>query len=353
MLTDSGQAYRITTTLDSAKDGRSITVEDVKAKTKVVSTGAIGKRDFYSTFTTAVSLYNMEDPENPVKIPITSGTLTSSYESLTITITYLDGSQVITQDLEDDEFMVTKKNAAGETVSKITYHANGTYTIEGFELSLAAKSSSVYSGSGILSFDSNDDPINLQSLSIGESVLSTEDYSVESSNDTDGGMTITIDASVLSSLSNGSYTLTLTTVNGSADCDFTVSKISYHYTKPTTETPKDADGDTDTPTVDWEKKIKDGVENTTISAKSKVTSGSITVFWTKSKGYKVDGYQIFRSTKKSGGYKKFFTTTKNSYKNTKTLTSGKRYYYKVRGYRSVNGKKVYTQWSNIVSRKAI
>jgi hypothetical protein len=123
------------------------------------------------------------------------------------------------------------------------------------------------------------------------------------------------------------------------------------------ETDEDTDDDTDGDDillVAWTNKTADGVEKTTISAKSKVNPGSITVFWSKSVGYKVDGYQIFRSTKKNSGYgtKPFFTTKKTNYKNTKSLTPGTRYYYKVRGYRKVNGETVYTQWSNKVSRVA-
>jgi fibronectin type 3 domain-containing protein len=82
-----------------------------------------------------------------------------------------------------------------------------------------------------------------------------------------------------------------------------------------------------------------------------VKSG-ITVKWSRSKGYKVDGYQIYRSTKKSSGYKKIATTTKRKYKDTRSLKSGKKYYYKVRGYRKVNGKTVYTRWSKVICRTA-
>lgn len=92
-----------------------------------------------------------------------------------------------------------------------------------------------------------------------------------------------------------------------------------------------------------------GVEDTTIKAKTTLTeNGKIKVTWTKSKGYKVDYYQIYRSTSKNGTYKKIYTTksgTAKSFTNS-SVTKGKRYYYKVRGVREVNGKNYYTQWSN-------
>ena len=60
------------------------------------------------------------------------------------------------------------------------------------------------------------------------------------------------------------------------------------------------------------------------------------------------GYEIYRSTKKKTGYKKIAVTKKTSYKN-KKLKSGKTYYYKVRAYRKVKGKKVYSAYSKVKS----
>ncbi len=98
--------------------------------------------------------------------------------------------------------------------------------------------------------------------------------------------------------------------------------------------------------------IKEGVENTRITLKSKLTKNKkILLSWTKSKGYKVDRFQIYRSVKKNSGYgKKAFFATKNgevsTYLNTKNLRTGKTYYYKLRGVRTIDDKKYYTQWSN-------
>ena len=96
--------------------------------------------------------------------------------------------------------------------------------------------------------------------------------------------------------------------------------------------------------------IPAGVEATTIKAKSVLGKKSIKILWTKSKGYRVDYYQIFRSTKRYSGYgvKPFFTTKSGdstSYTNTKSLKKGTTYYYKVRGVRVIDGKKYYTKWS--------
>jgi fibronectin type 3 domain-containing protein len=99
-------------------------------------------------------------------------------------------------------------------------------------------------------------------------------------------------------------------------------------------------------------KITAGVKATTVKASAKVSKGKITLTWKKSAGYKVDGYKVYRSTKKSSGYKLLTTTKKLTVKNTKNLKKGTRYYYKVRGYRVVDGKTVYTQMSSVVSRVA-
>lgn len=61
----------------------------------------------------------------------------------------------------------------------------------------------------------------------------------------------------------------------------------------------------------------------------------------------LDGYEVFRSTKRNSGYGKtpFFQTKNTHYTNSKSLKKGTKYYYKIRGYVKINGKRYYTSWS--------
>ncbi len=95
------------------------------------------------------------------------------------------------------------------------------------------------------------------------------------------------------------------------------------------------------------------VKELKITASSTAKKGSITVKWTaKGDASAVDGYEIWKSKKHSSGYKKAFTTKKQTYKNTKGLKKGTRYYYKVRAYKMVDGKKITSDWSNKARRVA-
>ncbi len=96
------------------------------------------------------------------------------------------------------------------------------------------------------------------------------------------------------------------------------------------------------------KEITKGVRGTKIiSVTKKCIKGKIKLSWKKTSGYKLDGYEVFKSTKKNSAYKKMITKTTTSYVNTKGLKKGKTYWYKIRGYRVIDGKKVYTGWTKV------
>ena len=109
------------------------------------------------------------------------------------------------------------------------------------------------------------------------------------------------------------------------------------------------------------KEIIAAVKATDIKLSSKLTKlkskKAIKLSWTVSgegRDY-LDGYAVHRSTKKSKGYgtKPYKTVAagKMSYTNSKSLKKGKTYYFKVRGYVEIDGKKYYTDWSNKAWRK--
>jgi len=78
---------------------------------------------------------------------------------------------------------------------------------------------------------------------------------------------------------------------------------------------------------------------------------AIKISWNKVS--EVSGYAIYRSNTKNGKYKEIKTVNakKTTYIN-KNLTKGKTYYFKVKAYMSVNGNKIYSDFSDAVKYKA-
>lgn len=81
----------------------------------------------------------------------------------------------------------------------------------------------------------------------------------------------------------------------------------------------------------------------------KYSSGKVKVSWNNISGE--TGYQISKSTKKSGT--SIVATYKTTSGKSKTIsaTKGKTYYYKVRAYKVVDGKKIYGPWSSVKKYK--
>lgn len=75
---------------------------------------------------------------------------------------------------------------------------------------------------------------------------------------------------------------------------------------------------------------------------------SISLKWTEC--YGAAGYQVYRSEAPDSGFKRIYTATsgtKLSLKNSSGLKFNGTYYYKVRSYRTVNGEKVYSAYSDV------
>ena len=87
-------------------------------------------------------------------------------------------------------------------------------------------------------------------------------------------------------------------------------------------------------------KVK-GVKVKAMKKKAKVSWNSL------GKGY---SYEVFKSTKKNKGFKKA-KTVKATKVTLKKLKSGKKLYFKVRAFKKLNGKKVYTGYSKVVKAK--
>ena len=78
----------------------------------------------------------------------------------------------------------------------------------------------------------------------------------------------------------------------------------------------------------------------------------IKVKWDEIDG--IDGYIVYRSSSKDGKYSKVYTTNdpdKTYYINT-NRTTGKTYYYKMRGFKKIGGKTYYTKYSSVDSAYA-
>lgn len=123
------------------------------------------------------------------------------------------------------------------------------------------------------------------------------------------------------------------------DTDKSTEKVTPGTTTPGTTTPE-------TPSASSTAKPK-AVKN----VKAKATKKGIQIKWKKVSG--ASGYYIYRSTKKNKGYKKIHAVTKGKAQSylDKKARKGKTYYYKIKTYKKVNGRKVTSNWSKVVRKK--
>jgi hypothetical protein len=140
------------------------------------------------------------------------------------------------------------------------------------------------------------------------------------------------------------YGYTVVNNNG----EYTVTKNPYYYVPSTSTGDSAVDKPADEETAD----AIAAVEATQLKAQTKQVKvngkAAVKVTWKAADGsdLDLDGVEIFRSVKRYSGYtaKPIFTTTKAQYYNT-AVKAGTKYYYKVRGYKTIDGEKVYTGFS--------
>lgn len=152
-------------------------------------------------------------------------------------------------------------------------------------------------------------------------------------------MTVSVTAKPTSCQFGDIYTLTSSNTNVA-----TVSRdgiVTAKSAGTATITATSINGTTGTLSV---KVVPSAPTGLTVTPKS---TSSVDISW-KSTG--AAGYYIYRSTKKSSGYKKIDTALTTSYVD-KGLTKGKTYYYKVVAYVTSDGKKIESATSKVASVK--
>ena len=90
----------------------------------------------------------------------------------------------------------------------------------------------------------------------------------------------------------------------------------------------------------------DQLENVKAAASK---GGLITFSWKKSDVNDLDAYRVYYSTKKNSGFKKLGTTKKLKLTRKVNIRKGKKIYLKVRGYKKVNDKTIWTKYSKVKS----
>ncbi len=99
------------------------------------------------------------------------------------------------------------------------------------------------------------------------------------------------------------------------------------------------------------KSVKPSLKAASLSSVRAVSRSAIRVAWKKVDG--ASGYEVYRSTSKKGRYTRVKTIAKGGTLSftDKKLSKNKGYYYRVRAYRKVGGKKVYSAYSGVKGAK--
>ena len=154
---------------------------------------------------------------------------------------------------------------------------------------------------------------------------------------------------------------TLSGIAAQGDAELTKSALK-DYTKSVNDKIEQMKADADTTKAELERAKEDlakaKAEYADYKAKVELAASSISgvkAKASKGKNSKAEGYKVYRSTKKSKGFKAVATV--KSGKTVKVTVKsgqkkGKTYYFKVRGYKKIAGKTCYSKYSKVVKVKA-
>ena len=124
--------------------------------------------------------------------------------------------------------------------------------------------------------------------------------------------------------------------NTYTDSKLTTGKTYYYKVKATNKTASSA----------YSKvvKAKPVLAKTTLSSVKNIKTKKAALTWKKVDG--ATGYKVYRATKKNGKYTSVKTVKSAKWTNS-SLKKNQTYYYKVRAYKTVNGKTVYGAYSSV------
>ena len=329
-----------------------------------------GKGNFIGTLTKTFTI--VPKAASTLSITLTPSTETYTGSALTPTVTVKNGATVL---VAGTDYTAAYTNNIKVGTGTVTITGLGNYTGTA-EKSFSIRSKSIAEMTAKLSATSYtyDGSAKKPTVTLTDGtkklVLNT-DYTVAYSKNTAAG------TAAVTITGKGNYNGTLKTTFTIKTKSISTAKVTFAsssviYTgKALTVKPTVKDGTktlsaSSDYTVTYSNNIKVGTATVTITGKgnyagtlkktftiklgaatAKVTAGSkkATISWSKVAG--ASGYQVYMSTSKSGTYTSIKTTTSLSF--TKTgLKTGRTYYFKVRAYVTVNGKKVYGDYSTIV-----
>ncbi len=93
------------------------------------------------------------------------------------------------------------------------------------------------------------------------------------------------------------------------------------------------------------------INNTVLEAEAEASKGKVVLTWTRIENDTIttepSGYQIWKSTSQTDGFKKIGSTKNLKFTNKSNLKKGTKYYYKLRPYKTISGRTYYGQWTQL------